>query len=215
MSITGLFGSAGLLSSILQGTQSNAQKLKQEFQQLGQDLQADNLSAAQADFATLQQNSPFGSTATSSASATAGATAATGSTGSTVAKEFQQLGTDLQAGNLSAAQSDFSTIQQTFQNAAQGFRHGHHHHHGGANDSSDNGGGTTATGNSTNPIGQALISLGQALQAGNLNLAQSAYATLQQDFEQFAQGNGINGATGASGTSSSTSGGSAGVSVSA
>ena len=27
-------------------------------------------------------------------------------------KEFQQLGTDLQSGNLSAAQSDFATLQQ-------------------------------------------------------------------------------------------------------
>jgi|HubBroStandDraft_6_1064221.scaffolds.fasta_scaffold86157_4 hypothetical protein len=35
--------------------QINMQQFKQEFQQFGQDLQAGNLSAAQAEFVTLQQ----------------------------------------------------------------------------------------------------------------------------------------------------------------
>jgi hypothetical protein len=41
-----------------QSIQCNMQQFKQEFQQLGQDLHADNLSAAQADFVTLQQLGP-------------------------------------------------------------------------------------------------------------------------------------------------------------
>ncbi len=33
--------------------------------------------------------------------------------------------------------------------------------------------------------------LGQALQAGNLSSAQQAYSTLQQEFQQFTQNNGV------------------------
>jgi hypothetical protein len=43
-----------------QSIQCNMQQFKQEFQQLGQDLHAGNLSAAQADFVTLQQLGPPG-----------------------------------------------------------------------------------------------------------------------------------------------------------
>ena len=64
---------SGISSSSLYDTQSvqnSAQQFRQEFQQLGQDLQAGNLSAAQSDFTTLQNLSAQNSSATSQIFAT-------------------------------------------------------------------------------------------------------------------------------------------------
>src|SRR5882724_10715681 len=88
-------------------------------------------------------------------------------------QEFQQLGKDLQSGNVPAAQQDYSAIQQGLQNGTAQL-HAHHHHrvHGGGE------GGQ---------FSQLFDQLGQALQSGNLTSAQQAYTTLQQDFQQFSQ----------------------------
>jgi hypothetical protein len=51
MSVPGISG--GRLYNT-QSVQSNAQQFRQEFQQVGQDLQSGNLSASQSDLATLQ-----------------------------------------------------------------------------------------------------------------------------------------------------------------
>src|SRR5208282_5556411 len=163
-----LMSVSGISSSSLYSTQnveSSAQQFRQEFQQLGQDLQAGNLSAAQSDFATLQNLTSQNSSATSQSN-------------SPIAQAFQQLAKDLQSGNLSAAQQDFTNIQQDFQNQA-GQTHGHHHHHHGGG-----GGGDSS-------ITQLLQQLGQDLQSGNLSTAQQAYNTIQQDLQQFAQNNGL------------------------
>jgi len=180
MSVSGILSGviSNVLSSQTQSTQNPRQQFQQEFQQLGQDLQSGNLSAAQTDFATLQQDAPPGSPLASLSSTTQGSNSLTNA--------FSQLSQDLQSGNLSGAQSDFSTIQQDFQNQAQSQgAHGHHHHGGG-------GGGEASA------INQEFQQLGQALQAGNLSTAQQAYASLQQDFEGFSSG----GATGQNGSSS-------------
>jgi hypothetical protein len=129
-------------------------KWQQGLQQLGQDLQAGNLSAAQSDFAALQQLNP-------QISSTASAQ------GGSVAQEIAQLGKDLRAGNTSAAQQDYSQLQQQISPTASGVHH-HHHHHGGSGGSG---------------FSQLLQQLGQALQAGNLSAAQQAYATLQQQVQ--------------------------------
>jgi hypothetical protein len=85
---------------------------------------------------------------------------------------FNQLGQDLQSGNLQAAQSDYTNVQQDAQqNAAQA--HGHHHHHHGSEDSQESGSNPL-----TSPINQAFSQLAQSLQTGNLSGAQSAFATL-------------------------------------
>ncbi|HEX3354257.1 MAG TPA: hypothetical protein VHS34_15660 [Terriglobales bacterium] len=158
---------AGILSSSLvslfndnQTIQSKKQTFQQEFQQLGQDLQSGNLSAAQTDFASLQQ---LGPQATASAQSS-----------SPIGQAFNQLSQDLQSGNVAGAQQDYATIQQDFQKQAA---QGHHHHHGGG-------------GGNNNAISQLLEQLGQALQSGNLANAQQAYGTLQQDFQQYAQNSG-------------------------
>lgn len=160
MSVSGI-SSSSLYNT--QSTQNNFQQVQQAFQQLGKDLQSGNLSAAQSDFATLQQLVPQASSASSSQS------------NSPIAKAFSQLAQDLQSGDLAAAQQDFTTIQQDFQNQAtqnqvQATGGHHHHHYGGGNGSSE--------------ISQLLDQLGTALQSGNLSSAQSAFTTLQQALTQ-------------------------------
>src|SRR5271169_3216037 len=106
MSVSGI-SSSSLFDYNTQSVQNRKQQFQQEFQQLGQDLQSGNLSAAQSDFASLQQ-----------LGAQANSTSPSQSPTPTVAQAFQQLSQDLQSGNLSAAQHDFANLQQDFQNHA-------------------------------------------------------------------------------------------------
>ncbi len=148
--------------------------MQQEIQQLGKDLSAGNLSAAQADFATLQKDSPQASAASSQSN-------------NPIAQAFQKLAQDLQSGNLSAAQQDFSTVQQDVQAQASG---GHHHHsHGQSSGAAEQ-----------SPLAQLFAELGQALQSGNLSAAQQAYSTLQQDFQASTSNSGAPSTTPASGS---------------
>ncbi len=165
MSVSGI-SSSSLFDYNTQSVQNKMQQFQKEFQQLGQDLQSGNMSAAQSDFATLRQYAPQTNSTSSSQS------------NNPIAQEFAQLGKDLQSGNTSAAQQDFTTIQQDFQSQSTQVRH---HHHGG-------GGGADA-------ISQMMSQLGQALQTGNLSTAQQAYSSLQQDFQQFVQNSGLLGQT--------------------
>lgn len=79
-------------------------------------------------------------------------------------QEFQQLGPDLQSGNLAAAQSDFTTLQNLLPQSTS----------------------TTSASQSSNPIAQAFAQLGKDLQSGNLSAAQQDYKTIQQDFQNQA-----------------------------
>ena len=81
MSISGISSSSPLSQSVL-SWQATAQRIQSEFQQLGQDLQAGNLTQAQSDFSTLSQNisGPLQSN-------------------STLAQAFSALGSALQSGN--------------------------------------------------------------------------------------------------------------------
>lgn len=73
---------------------------------------------------------------------------------------FQQLGKDLQSGNLSAAQSDFASLQKLVPQSS-----------------------SASSSESTNPIAQAFNQLAQDLQSGNLSAAQQDFATLKQDLQ--------------------------------
>lgn len=176
MSVGAILGSVLQSALTATNTPSKFKQFQQEFQQLGKDLQAGNLAQAQTDLVTLEQNSPF-LHAGSAASATTGNSAS--GNNNPIAQAFSQLAKDLQAGNVTAAQQDFSSIQQDFQNSqsqapTQAGRH--HHHHAFSSQSS------------TSPLAQLFSQLGQALQTGNLS--QQAYSTLQQDFQQFASAGG-------------------------
>jgi outer membrane protein assembly factor BamD (BamD/ComL family) len=220
MSIVGilssnLFSGATNRSQETQGSAPNFQQIKQQFQQLGQDLQSGNLTQAQSDYATLskdfsganQAGTTAAATAATTTAATTGAattstTTGTTSTGTTsAAQQFAQLGQDLQSGNLQAAQQDYTNLQQTAQqNGAQqvgGHHHRGHHHHGGTSQSASS---TSSSSQQSNPIAQAFSTLAQDLQGGNLSGAQSVFATLQNDLQQI----GGFASSGASGTSSTT-----------
>ena len=75
----------------------------------------------------------------------------------TIQADFQQLGQDLQAGNLAQAQQDYVTLTQALPGAQQ---------------------------NGTGTLAQAFTALDNALQSGNPNQAQQAFSTLQQDIQQ-------------------------------
>jgi len=72
-------------------------------------------------------------------------------------QEFQQLGSDLQGGNISAANQDFTALQQL---------------------------NNSISSTSSGPIAQTFKQLGQDLKSGNLSAADQDYAQLHQDFQQ-------------------------------
>lgn len=79
-------------------------------------------------------------------------------------QEFQQPGKDLQSGNLSAAQTDFATLQSLAAPSSS----------------------STSASQSNSPIAQAFAQLGKDLQSGNLSAAQQDFTTIQQDFQNQA-----------------------------
>jgi hypothetical protein len=97
----------------------------------------------------------------------------------------------LQAGNLSAAQSDFATLQQDTQQQQGAAQIPHHHHHHAESSQ-------TSDASQQNGIASLLSQLGQELQSGNVNLAQQTYTTLQQDFQQFTASPGFTSSDGSS-----------------
>ncbi len=165
MSVSGISASSSL-SQTVQGWQVRTQKVQSEFQQLGQDLQAGNLTKAQSDFSILSQNV---------GSSLQGNSALTQMLGS--------LGTALQSGNLSAARQAYSSIQQDVQQSGQGQSTQHRSRHGGMSIPSPLSSVGTA-------LTQAFGTLGSALQSGNLSAAQSAYSSLAQDLQQLSAGAG-------------------------
>src|ERR1700722_10189487 len=170
MSIAGIASSSSLFqNSVVQQTQNRFQQIQSQFQKLGQDLQSGNLAQAQSDFASLAQQLPKGGQLSATSTSASGTSAATSSS-NPILQAFQSLGQDLQSGNLSAAQQDFATIQQSAQQAqASGqAHHGHHHHHARGSDSSSNSSSPGST------LQQDFTSLGSDLQSGNLSSAQQA-----------------------------------------
>ena len=83
---------------------------------------------------------------------------------SAIGKEWKALQTALKQGNLSAAQTAFSAIQQNMPAGPQGSQ---------SNQSSSN-----------NPMAQAMSNLESALSKGDLTGAQTAFSTLQSDMQK-------------------------------
>jgi len=156
VSISGISSNSPLNLS-LQSWQAKAQQVKSEFQQLGKDIQAGNISQAQSDFSTLSQNLPGSVQSNSSLS-----------------QSFSALGSALQSGNVSTAQQDYATLQQAIQQSSQGQQQHHHHHHTGNSSQSSNS-------STQSTWAQLFGSIGSDLQSGNLSAAQTAYSTLSQE----------------------------------
>jgi hypothetical protein len=154
----------------------------QEFEAVGQALQSGDLAGAQAAFAALtskQKDAAASAQAGPAAvvnlsstpsSRTTAATATSGPASSIYeqlqayrqqrAADLKQLGKELKAGNLSAAQQDFTTLTALSQTGP-------------------NKNGQTFGNADRNQDFQAI---GQALESGNLAGAQSAFATLESSF---------------------------------
>lgn len=99
------------------GSQSN-NSIAQEFNQLGQDLQSGNISAAQQDYSTIQQDiqsQSQGQTDGVQGSRHHHHHGSGDQTDSQVSQLFNELGQDLQSGDLSGAQQVYATLQQDFQ----------------------------------------------------------------------------------------------------
>jgi hypothetical protein len=79
---------------------------------------------------------------------------------------FQQLGQDLQLGNLSQAQSDFASLQQLLPSGQQNSLLA-----------------PTTGAQSSNPLATAVSQLAQDLKSDNRTAAQSDFATVQQDLQ--------------------------------
>ena len=76
--------------------------------------------------------------------------------------EFQQLGQDLQSGNIAAAQQDFVNLTKSFSTSAQ----------------------TPTTSSTPTSMAQEFQKLDQDLQSGNLSAAQTDYTQIQRDMQQ-------------------------------
>ncbi|HXC00202.1 MAG TPA: hypothetical protein VNU74_07350 [Terriglobales bacterium] len=155
----------------------------QAFESIGQALQSGDLAGAQAAFAALTSSRNTSATSSQAAavvSLTSTQPTAAADDASSIYQQLQayrqqrqadviQLGQDLQAGNLTAAQTDFNTLTTL---------------------------GQSGPNKNGQPFEQAdraqdFQTIGQALQTGNLSLAQSAFASLTGKFSvqsQQAQG---------------------------
>jgi outer membrane protein assembly factor BamD (BamD/ComL family) len=124
--VPGLGGSTASASTAAASTTpttnaANTNPIAQAFAQLGQDLQSGNLTAAQQDYATIQQDVQqnagqqvgghhhhhhHGGSSQNSSS-----TSSSSSQANPIDQAFSQLAQTLQSGNLSGAQSAFAALQ--------------------------------------------------------------------------------------------------------
>jgi hypothetical protein len=106
------------------------------------------------------------------AGGTRGSSAVKSNGNSSVQTEFQQLGQDLQSGNLSSARQDFAAIEQSVRQRTAQILHHHHHFAAGAQSGV------------ANTLAQEFSTLAQALQSGNVSAAQAAFSALVQGLDQ-------------------------------
>jgi len=138
MSISGISSTQNCYQT---GSQSPVQGLGSNMQQLGAALQSGNLSSAQQAYSAVES-----SLTNIQGGSAGGSSGQGGSFLSQLQQSMSQIGSDLQSGNVSAASTAFTSLQQTLQGAAalsgQTGQVGYHHHHHG-------GGGAQATASST------------------------------------------------------------------
>ena len=144
MSVAGISSTSPLNPSNLQ---SFFQQRRSDFQQLSQALQSGDLAGAQAAFDAL---SNLGQNASSSASSS---TANSGPfRNSKLAQDFNNLGQELQSGDLAGAQQAFATLQQDLKASR--------HHFGGRSGQNSN------PAPSANSVPEIIINLGNTGSSG-------------------------------------------------
>jgi hypothetical protein len=168
------------ISSGINAYGSQFKQVRKDFLALKADLASGDLTTSKEAYATLTQD-------LQNARQTQGIQGGN----SQISTDLAAVGSALDSGDLTSAQSAFATLTQDLQQSVQQTQgrwqaykgHGHHHH-GGKSDS---------TGTS---LGTDLAALGSALQSGDLDKAQSAFAKLIKDL-------GINGSQNTAGGSGS------------
>lgn len=177
------------IQNVLQQSQANTSTASgsgsstlSDFAALGQALQSGNLTQAQSSFSQLRsdvQTSGQTGTAASGAGPVAQdqyvpSNSQTQDPAQQVQQDYAQLAGALQSGNLTNAQSAYSSLEQVLQTQA------------GSNTTSDTNSATNSS-TSADPIANDLTALGQALTSGNLNQAQGAFSQLQSDVQTAQQ----------------------------
>jgi hypothetical protein len=148
--------SISLLSASTQSqTLTLAQQIQQDFKQLAGSLQSGDLAGAQKAYAALQKLLP--SQSQNSTSSTQSSSQSSSSSTNPIVNDFNALGKALQSGDLTAAQSAFSTLQSDLKSQSQSSTTGalmqamrpHHHHHAAAAQDSDGDSDSTSSSTST------------------------------------------------------------------
>ena len=170
---------SGITSSLLSeiaSSQSAANQFVTDLNQVAQDLQNGNLSGAQDDYVTLSEDALDGATSSTATTSASGITtsllstiASSASSSDAFANGINQLGTDLQNGNLTAAQEDMLSLDSTALNAA-----------------SAAGGSSSGTSNATSSAGassqadmtELIQTIVEAMGAGDTSLASTAMLEL-------------------------------------
>ncbi|HTR79236.1 MAG TPA: hypothetical protein VMH39_14045 [Gemmatimonadaceae bacterium] len=161
MSISGIGAAGGSQAALI----ALLQQQRDDFQSLVSSVQSGDLSDAQKALAALQQDT--GNVAPTSGPSDAGITQSTSTAKSpqtTFTSDFASLVNAVQGGDITAAQSALSALENDVQTASSGYA-------------------TPATG-----VQADLQSLFQAVKTGNLSAAQTALTQLQSDSQTRAAG---------------------------
>jgi len=170
---------SGITSSLLSqivSSPSTENQLATDLNQLAQDLQSGNLSAAQDDYVTLSQDALNGATSSTATTSASGITtsllsalSSSSSSSNSFVSELNQLGTDLQNGDQTSAQEDMLSLDSTALNAASA--------------ASASSGGVSSTTSSATSSSQAdtkelIQAIVQAMGAGDKSAASTAMLAL-------------------------------------
>lgn len=165
---------SSLLSQLL-GSTSTANQFADDLNQLAQDLQSGNLSAAQQDYVTLSEDALNGATSSTANSSASGITpnllsaiASSSSGSSSFLNQLNELGSDLQNGDLTSAQQDMLALDSTALNAASAVASG----------SSGTASTTNSTSASSKESAVLIQTIMQALKAGDTSAVSSALSQL-------------------------------------
>jgi hypothetical protein len=149
MTISPILGD-GLLSR--QPISTRLQQFKQNFEQLGQDIQGGNLEAARSDLSAMagllrQQHLPA-------------------STDNALVHSLRQLQQDLEAGDVSAAQQDYAKLEKDVNQWAARIRHN-----------------SFLGGEGPGTVHQLFQQLGKAIESGDLASARQIFGALKHHLE--------------------------------
>ncbi len=199
-----VLATSGITSSLLSqivGSPSTANQFASDLNQLAQDVQSGSLPAAQQDYVQLSEDALDGATSSTANTSASGITTtllsdiASSSASSTFTSELNQLGSDLQNGDLTSAQQDLLAIDSTALNAAPGAGGG----------SSGASGATSSTSASSNERAVLIQGIIQALKAGDNSAVSGALTQLAAISPNSAGASALRQASESFGSSSSSS----------